>query len=186
MSQLRVQDAPRSGSRIRAILLANLRASPAKSAVLGAGCVVLVVLLVRLASGGAKSAAANDVLAIVPEASRAVDTGARVDQAEHESRPREPRRPRPRLRQTLARDPFSLTWLGSFNEGSMSEDIAQAGDLALQLVLTADHSDRPGVAVISGIVVHPGSRVGRFQVAQIAARYVVLRDQQETVVLRMP
>jgi len=172
-----------SGSRIGAIILANLRASPAKSAVLCVGFVVLVVLLVRLASGGAKSASA-DVPAIdlvmAPTAQPAPSTQAA------EAWKLEPRLPRPRGRQILARDPFSVSWLGSFSGSTAGANDESAGELTLQMILTAGAGRRPGLAVISGMVVHPGSRVGRFEVVQIADRYVVLKDQAKTVVLRLP
>lgn len=178
------------GSGIGAVLLANLRASPGKSAVLGLGTVVLAVLLLRLALGG-KPAAAEAATALVPAPANAAvavaapggaaGTGGTAGSI---AAPREPRRPRPRLRQIpAARDPFSLTWLGA--SGASAAGGEAPGELTLQMILTAGE-DAKGLAVISGVVVHPGSTIGRFEVVKIGQRSVTLRDQTQTVTLRMP
>ena len=161
-----------------ALLVANLRASPGKSAVLGVGAIVLVVLLVRLASGGAKPATADTGAAFIPETTPALAV-APVAVV------KEPRLPQPRLRQTIARDPFSQGWLGA-RSGDAGEGTTGPDTLALQMILTVGDGDRGGLAVISGEVVHPGSIVGGFEVVRIAQRHVVLRRGTDTVQLRMP
>jgi hypothetical protein len=168
------------GNRIGAVILANLRASPAKSSVLGVGCVVLVVLLLRLVVGGPKTAEAEEGAALVPQ----VAVGASATPAAVVPQ-REPRLPRPRLRQTIARDPFSAAWLGDDVRAGDAPTDAQ-GELTLQMVMTANGTASGAVAVISGVMVYPGSRIGGYEVLDIASGAVTLRNGTEKVQLRMP
>ncbi|MCB9865265.1 MAG: hypothetical protein H6816_01305 [Phycisphaerales bacterium] len=170
------------GRGFGALLIANLRASPGKSAVLGVGTIVLIVLLVRLVAGG-KPESAEAAVALVPVGNAAPAVATAVTPIQPVRRARQPL---PRLRQIPAsRDPFSLGWLGTFDSADLRGDAQKSGELTLQLILTAGDADK-GLAVISGVVVHPGSTIGRYEVTQIAERYVVLRDQGGPVTLRLP
>lgn len=177
------------GNRILAILAANLKASPAKSAVLGIGFVVLVVLLVRLAAGsGPKSAAADEGAGLLPASTTAAAVAATPTGGDGEADAvavREPRLPRPRVRQTLGRDPFSPSWLGTFAPAGDAA-VAKEGDLVLQMVLTANGGPSSAVAVISGVMVYPGSWISGYEVTDIARGRVTLRNRNETIQLRMP
>ncbi len=170
------------GRGIGAVLIANLRGSPAKSAVLVAGAIVLVVLLIRLAVRGGPASAQAEV-AIVPPAAAEAAAALLAAPAPVQTAPRHVR---PRLRQMpAARDPFSLAWLNGFNGAATVVDEEVSGDLVLQLIMTAGKSTK-GLAVVSGVVVHPGSTVGTYVVEEIADRYVVLRNSAGTRTLRMP
>lgn len=174
------------GSRIQAVISANLRASPGKVAVLGVCTVVLALLLIRLAGRGPRVAVAEPA-GNPPALAGNLATGTAAGMAAAPAaRPAEPRVPVPRVRQTIARDPFSLGWLGAGGPVTVGAAAQVFGDLTLQLVLRADDKDEGGLAVISGVLVHPGSQVGGCEVVQIAARHVVLRSGTETVLLRMP
>ncbi|NOX57514.1 MAG: general secretion pathway protein GspB [Planctomycetes bacterium] len=166
----------------KSVVMTNLKASPAKSAVLIIGFVVLVVLVARQVGGGASEAAAEVLVA--------VDVPAGVESkkdSENVLKP-PPRVRRPRLPKTLARDPFALDWLViDAGEIAGAEDADIEGDvLKLQLTLTGKDKSGRATAVVSGTVIHTGDEVAGFVVERIERRSVVLRKGQEEIRLRMP
>jgi hypothetical protein len=171
---------------MKAVVVANLRASPGKSAILGIGCIVLVVLLVRLAAKGPQTASAEltpDVVAdpagLIPPENEPADAVVVAPG---------PRLPRPQTRQTVARDPFAVAWLGTFAPGAAEEEapLEERDELRLQLVMTGQGPRATPVAVISGVVVYPGSWIAGFEVVEIGKRYVTLRNAAETIQIQLP
>jgi hypothetical protein len=97
--------------------------------------------------------------------------------------------PRPRVANSLLRNPFALDWLElpSLEEANQDEPVDDDGleELALEFTLTRLDDGGPGLALISGRVVRPGEILGRYRVVRVAERYVVLQDGNEMVTLRM-
>ena len=167
--------------RIRAIALANLRASPAKSAFLGVAFVVLVAVLVRHFAGGPKAASAVDNLAVAWNALTA-------DEAEDPAPKTVVRRPRPRLAGAVARDPFTAEWLtrpAEVGRDAATETGLRDGELVLQCTMR-DAGSESRLAVISGVVVYAGSTIEGYAVTKIGLRHVVLQRGTEERVLRLP
>jgi len=172
-----------ASNRIRGLILANLRASPVKSVILLAGAVVLVFLVVRQVGGGAESADAAVVVALAP----AVADGVGVDEAPRPVAPVE-LRPLPRVRQTLRRNLFKCSWMGA-SAAAGTESVKgdeEFDELVLQFTMKGANGGGPATAVISGVVVHPGSAVAEYEVVSIGARHVLLRSATEDITLRMP
>lgn len=170
--------------RIRAVVLANLRASPTKSAILGVVAVVLVVLLARQLWGGPQTATAVENLTNAWNALTAEETADSL-----ESKRRE-RRPRPPLQGSVARNPFACAWLETDTDdemGDAEETPLASSDSELVLQCTMRDADgRSRLAVISGVVVYPGSQMGRYKVKRIGARHVVLASGADELILKMP
>ena len=174
----------RARDRILALAVANLRASPGKSAVLLVGAMVLVFLVVRQVSGGAEAAEAGIELAI--PVTTGGDDGAGAAGA---ASIRAKRRPMPRVRRTLLRNPFACSWLGSFDPsaGGETKDMgSEYEELTLQFTMKGTDGAARAIAVISGVVVHPGSTVAGYEVVSVGERHVVLRNAAEEITLRMP
>ncbi len=167
------------GSRISAVIMANLRASPGKSAVLLMGTVVLVVMLVRQVGGRPSAATAEIPVAMVPGG----DPDAVAAAPETAGRDYEPR---PRLRHTLARDPFAATWMGIASVETTGTPMVMQEELQLQCTMVGSRLGERAAAVINGVLVYPGSTLGSLEVVRIGARHVVLSDGTRTIDLRMP
>jgi len=178
----------KNGGRLGALLIANLRASPAKSAVLGIGCVVLVVLLARLVVSGPKQAEADTAIALIPETTAAPKAAA--EDGDVVKLVARPRLPRPTVRQTLARDPFASDWLaglaGPMSRVEVEENAETDEALSLQLIMTSDRLDGTRMAIISGLMVYPGSQIGGYEVSEIARYHVTLRNRTGEILLRLP
>ncbi len=168
-------------SRIKAIILANLRASPAKSGVLLVGTVVLIVLVARGIGGKAKPAEATvtaEQLILKPATEGTTPVAAELRDTTNV--------PVPRMAQTLRRNPFSTAWMGLTEvpaDGTNGE--SEEEELVLQFTMMSE-GDSEATAVISGVVVYPGSVVSGYKVVAIGSRFVVLKRNSEEVVLRMP
>lgn len=161
--------------------MSNLKASPVKSAVLLVGFVILVVLVARQVSGGAKEAVAD-----VVDAENLLVEPAGEGDLQSVIAP-QVRVPRPKMSKSLARDPFALDWLVIDTNRIDEEDLDIEGDvLLLQLTLTGMDKSGQATAVVSGSVIHVGDRVAEFVVERIEKRSVVLRNGQEIIKLRMP
>ncbi|GJM26591.1 MAG: hypothetical protein DHS20C16_30060 [Phycisphaerae bacterium] len=170
-----------AGGNLKAVVMSNLKASPAKSAILLLGFAVLVVLIVRQVWGGPDEAVAG-----VPTTELAsVDP----DAVEGETTTVKPvvRVPRPRIVETLSRDPFAMDWLDISGIVSGEGDTEIEDDvLQLQLTLTGKDEAGQATAVVSGTVVHVGDQIAGFVIDRINKRSVVLRKGSEKLKLRMP
>ncbi len=172
---------PNAGGNIKAVVVTNLKASPAKSAILLAGIVVLAVLIARQVWGGPSEAeaeiAAPGVTLVDPDT---------VESSEPVVKP-VVRVPKPRIVEALVRDPFAVDWL-DLSKLVLSEEEVEAEDdvLQLQLTLTGTDEDGQATAVVSGTVVHVGDRIAGFVIDRIGKRSVVLRKGSEKLKLRMP
>ena len=170
--------------RILALAAANLRASPVKSAVLLVGALVLVFLVVRQVSGGAAAAEAGIELAVP-----LVTGGEEGIGAAGAAFTRAKRRPMPRVKQTLLRNPFACSWLGAFEPsagGEAKDKGSEYEELTLQFTMMGTNGGERAIAVVSGVVVHPGSTVAGYEVVSVGERHVVLRNAAEEITLRMP
>jgi Tfp pilus assembly protein PilO len=181
----------RNGGRLSALIMANLRASPGKSAVLGIGVIVLAVLLVRLVVSGPKSADAEPTVAVVPQPAGKANAANATNAAKDASAQPvvRPRLSRPHVRQTLARDPFAFDWMGSLaTRAELDAEKEDASDdkLTLQMILTGDAMDGARMAVISGTMVYPGSQIEGYEVSEISRDFVTLRNRTEEIQLRLP
>lgn len=101
------------------------------------------------------------------------------------------RKPRPNLPPASARDPFATDWLsrsvlfsGDDTDKPADESADDQGELVLQCTM---HSQLglPALAVISGVVVFPGSKVDGYEVLSIGQRHAVLKSGTEELVLKM-
>ena len=59
-------------------------------------------------------------------------------------------------------------------------------ELTLQFTMMGTNGGERAIAVISGVVVHPGSTVAGYEVVSVGERHVVLRNAAEEITLRMP
>jgi hypothetical protein len=161
-------------------LMAEFRASPGKAAVLLVGLAVLVVLVARVALKKPASARAAETSLAAAPALVASETPA------GEALPAPmPRVPRPELARTLRRDLFAASWMQAVVAEAPSEAEPQE-DAELVLQFTLVNGSGPPRAVISGVIVRPGSRIGPYVVQRIDRREVVLKDQVKEITLRMP
>jgi hypothetical protein len=168
--------------QLKVIILANLRASPAKSVALGALALILIVLLIRQFADGAQNAEAEEgvAVAIVPAAPT-------VPVPPATEKPR--RKPRPNVARMPRRNPFSLAT--TVLAGAADETDDPAGQpalpesLKLNFTITGGDDGRPK-AVISGIVVRPGTIIAGFTVEEIHNRRVVLNNGEQRLTLTMP
>ncbi len=162
--------------------MANIKASPAKSVILLVGTLVLIFLLVRqLSKGPDKAEGVEIAVGLQGPVETAVD-----EPANSESKTL-PRYPRPRIARTLTRNPFGTAWMGPLDLGD-AEDGEEGGlesELVLQFTMLGANQ-KEGKAVISGMVVYPGSRIAGYQVVTIGNRYVVLSKGSEKITLQMP
>lgn len=172
---------PNAGGNLKAVVMSNLKASPVKSAILMVGLVVLTVLIGRQVWGGPRQAAAD--IAVAEPLLVDPDT---VKSSEPAVKP-VVRVPKPRIVETLVRDPFAMDWL-DLSKLVVNEEDAEAEDDVLQLQLTLTGTDEFGeaTAVVSGTVVHVGDRIAGFVIDRIEKRSVVLRKGSEKLKLRMP
>lgn len=169
--------------QLKLIIQANLRASPAKSAALGVLALVLIVLLIRQFSDGAQNVQADEEvgLAIVP-AAPSVPVSPTTDKPL--------RRPRPNIARMPRRNPFGppaamLTEAVGESTDTASAPTGAPATLKLNFTITGGDDGRPK-AVISGIVVRPGSTIAGFVVEEIHDRRVVLRHGEQRLTLTMP
>ncbi len=171
---------PGAGGNFKTVLVSNLKVSPVKSAILGVGTIVLAVLIIRQVMGGPQEAGANpDLVAqVVPS----------DDGTTEEPKPQPVRRvPRPRIHETLVRDPFAMDWLDLSHAANVEEDVDVEDDvLQLQLTLTGKDEEGQATAVVSGTVVHVGDLIAGYVIERIEKRFVVLRKDTERLKLRMP
>lgn len=169
------------GGKLRAVVAGNLKASPAKSAILLVGFVVLAVLVFKQLWGGPRVAAADapasESMVADPDSSKGSLPTVKLVK----------RVPRPRIIEKLARDPFAMDWLdlSKFSRGEENLDVEDAV-LQLQLTLTGTDESGQATAVVSGTVVHVGDQIAGFMIDRIDKRSVVLRKGSEKIKLRMP
>ncbi len=172
---------PNAGRNLKAVMVSNLKASPVKSAILMLGTVVLIVLIARQVGGGPDAASASDGAVAVSgeESSEDGDKATIIKPVV--------RVPRPRIIETLARDPFGMDWLDMSRVGRVEVESDVEDDvLQLQLTLTGKDESGRAAAVVSGTVVHVGDQIAGFVIDRIEKRSVVLRKGSEKLKLRMP
>ena len=171
-------------ARVQAIIMANLKASPAKSAILLIGTLVLIFLLVRQLTKGPEQAEGMEIAVGLQSP---VETGVEEPVNSTSSVTKKiSRHPRPRIARTLTRNPFGTAWMGPLDLGDTDgEEGGLEDELILQFTMLGENQ-KEGKAVISGMVVYPGSRIAGYEVVTIGNRYVVLSKGSEKITLQMP
>lgn len=182
-----------SNSLLWKTLIVQLKASPAKAAVLGVLALVLVAVVAGQWLGGPRSVEAALATVSIPIPGKA---GLPVPDSRTESaRQRTPRPPLPALSDIPVRDLFETDWSGfapvttplvSTATAEASSRADAAPRLVLELTLTGPaYGGRP-FAMINGTRVTAGDTISRFKVDSIAPGTVILTaDDGEQIVLHM-
>ena len=168
---------------------AHLRASPKKSALLGALALVLVVLVVRQVGGGPAPAGASP--ALVPAAAT---IALQADQPPAPNVPL-PTVPLPPLPREMVRNPFAVDLSlfevvpGQHPPAQESQDSSEDVDpvtRALEgLTLQSTVIGSTSMAMVNGTVVRVGDQTHGFAVRRIGARFIVLSHGDREFVLTM-
>jgi len=158
----------------KAYLLANLRASPVKSAILGVAVVVLIVLLGRQALSGPNIADADQDVGIAEGLESTGQAPASTIQ----------RLPKPRIDAVIRRDPFRASWLVLDAPAATNVDPAEPGALQLQATLTNGATEEH-CAMVSGVMVHVGDKLEGYRVLSISNRSVELAGRGQRITLTM-
>lgn len=159
----------------KAYVLANLRASPIKSAILVVAFVVLIVLLGRQVSGGPKFVDADQDFEFADGMESAGPLVANVTIQ---------RLPRPKIDAVIRRDPFHAPWLVFDTPAIANVDPAEPGSLRLQATLT-NGATETHCAMVSGVMVHVGDTVEGYRVVSISNRSVELTGRGQRITLSM-
>ena len=178
------------GPGLWTVLQAHLRASPAKSAVLGVLTLALLILVVSQFSGGPKSADA------APSPAPAI-----MDYAPAPEQPTQvtpvalPTVPKPPMATRVVRNPFAVD-LELFEPMPGTEPTTTEPDPVVQnvdpvarafseLTLQSTVSGPRPMATVNGVVVRVGDRVYGFSVRRIGVRVVTLAHGDRQFELRM-
>lgn len=162
---------------LKTVLLANLKASPAKTAVLAVALVVFMIVLGQRVLGGASPVEAGEQVQIeIPQPVQLPSADSK--------RWAPPRLPRPEIEPVVYRNPFSLSWVLVGREVVSDETGQPTSQLQLQATLTSGTLDSHS-AIISGLVVHVGDRVAGYEVVRISNRRVELQNGGERIALTM-
>ncbi len=175
-----------SGAHLCRVLAIQAKSSPGKTAALGILFLVLVVLVIRLAFKGPKTAAAmpptTSVVTAVP-AQLLPQSPARVE-----------RPPMPDLPENPERNLFGSDWSGHAQTERTAPTVRPRDDdpgetapsLVLELTLTEPTDSGQHYAVISGKRVRIGDAIGKFEVVSISPGTVDLTSGGTTrLTLRM-